>query len=48
MKLQTGDDTTHENHFEVTSELQSKTGKDFLVKALLTLDDYSKITNPEF
>lgn len=48
MKLQTSDYTTHEGQFEVTLGLQSNVGKDFFVKAMLTLDDYSKITKPEY
>lgn len=44
MKLQAGDDTTCEDQFEVTSGLQSKNGKDFFAKAMLTLYDYSRIT----
>lgn len=44
MKLQAGDDTTCEDQFEVTSGLQSKNGKNFFAKAMLTLYDYSRTT----
>lgn len=48
MNLQIGDDTTDEDQSEVISGLHTNVGKDFFVKAILTLVDYSKITKPEF